>query len=78
MTGSLSFHPTQHRRLAANGPGRRLARRTAFSTELWTFSPPLYSTNPSLRNRFMKKLTLERVVPMIPARVSWLILGMTV
>src|ERR1035438_9618100 len=34
--------------------------------------------NPSLRNLFMKKLTRERVVPTIPARVAWLILAMTV
>jgi hypothetical protein len=27
---------------------------------------------PSLRNLFMKKLTRERVVPIISARVSWL------
>ena len=37
---------------------------------------PLYSINPSLRNRFMKKLTRERVVPIISARVSCEILGM--
>jgi hypothetical protein len=27
---------------------------------------------PSLRNRFIKKLTLDRVVPTISARVPWL------
>ena len=27
---------------------------------------------PILRNRFMKKLTLDRVVPIISARVPWL------
>jgi hypothetical protein len=32
---------------------------------------------PSLRKRFMKKLTLERVVPTISASVSWLIFGIT-
>ena len=32
---------------------------------------------PILRNRFMKKLTLERVVPTISASVSWLIFGIT-
>jgi len=32
---------------------------------------------PSLRNLFMKKLTLERVVPIISASVSWVILGIT-
>jgi len=30
----------------------------------------LYSIRPSLRKRFMKKLTRERVVPTISARVS--------
>src|SRR6202521_5689030 len=51
-----------------------------FSSELCTCSPsspPLYSMNPILRNLFMKKLTLERVVPIISASVSWLILGIT-
>ena len=40
------------------------------SKELFTFSPPLYSINPSLRNLFMKKFTRERVVPTISASVS--------
>jgi len=31
---------------------------------------------PSFRNRFIKKLTRERVVPIISASVSWLILAM--
>ena len=39
---------------------------------------PLYSMNPSLRNRFMKKLIRDRVVPIMSASVSWLILGITV
>jgi len=39
---------------------------------------PLYSRNPSLRKRFIKKLTLERVVPTISASVSYEILGMSV
>lgn len=30
------------------------------------YSPPLYSMKPSLRNLFMKKLTRDRVVPIIP------------
>ena len=34
--------------------------------------------NPRLRNRLMKKLTLERGVPMISASVSLVIFGMTV
>ena len=33
---------------------------------------------PRLRKRFMKKLTRERVVPIISARVSWEILGINV
>jgi len=33
--------------------------------------------NPILRNRFTKKLTLERVVPTISASVSRLIFGIT-
>jgi hypothetical protein len=48
-----------------------------FSSELWTLKPPLYSMKPSLRNLFMKKLTRERVVPIISANASWLTLGMT-
>ena len=40
--------------------------------------PPLYSINPSLRKRFMKKLTRERVVPIISASVSCEILGISV
>jgi hypothetical protein len=36
--------------------------RTAFNGDLWTLMRPLYSINPSSRNRFMKKLTRERVV----------------
>ena len=32
---------------------------------------------PSLRNLFMKKLTRDRVVPIISAKVSWLTLGIT-
>jgi hypothetical protein len=31
---------------------------------------PLYSINPNLRNLFMKKLTRDRVVPIISASVS--------
>ena len=33
---------------------------------------------PNFLNLFMKKLTRERVVPIIAASVSWLILGTTV
>ena len=51
--------------------------RMTLSSELWTSRPPLYSMTPSLRNRFMKKLTLDRVVPTMSARVSWLTFGTT-
>jgi hypothetical protein len=37
---------------------------------------PLYSIRPSLRKRFMKKLTRDRVVPTISARVSCVMGGM--
>jgi hypothetical protein len=33
--------------------------------------------NPNFLNRFIKKLTRERVVPTISASVSWLIFGTT-
>jgi hypothetical protein len=49
---------------------RDQSRRTTLRRELLTFKPPLYSINPSFRNLFMKKLTRERVVPTISARVS--------
>ena len=53
--------------------------RTMLSSELCTCIPLMsYSTKPSLRNRFIKKLTRERVVPTISASDSWLIFGMTV
>ena len=45
------------------------------SREVLTFSTPLYSMNPSLRNLFMKKFTRGRVAPIISASVSWEILG---
>ena len=35
--------------------------------------PPLYSMKPSFLNLFMKKLTRDRVVPIISASVTWLI-----
>ena len=38
--------------------------------ELWTRISPLYSMNPSFLKRFMKKLTRDRVVPIISANVS--------
>jgi hypothetical protein len=51
--------------------------KTTFNNELWTSMPPLYSIKPSLLNLFIKKLTRERVVPIISASASWLILGIT-
>jgi hypothetical protein len=47
-----------------------LSYKTTFNKELWTSSLPLYSIKPSLRNLFMKKLTRDRVVPIISASVS--------
>jgi hypothetical protein len=42
-----------------------------FNKELWTsISPPSYSTKPNCRNLFMKKLTRDRVVPIISASIS--------
>src|SRR4249919_682648 len=49
----------------------------AFSNEVCTSIPPLYVMKPSFRNLFMKKLTRARVVPIISASVSWLILAIT-
>jgi len=39
------------------------------------FRSPLYAMNPRSLNLFMKKLTRERVVPIISARVSCEIFG---
>jgi hypothetical protein len=47
-----------------------LSCNTTFNKELWTSSFPLYSMKPNLRNLFMKKLTRDRVVPIISASVS--------
>src|SRR5271167_4673715 len=52
---------------------RKILRR-----ELWTRISPLYSMKPSFLKRFIKKLTRDRVVPIISANVSWLILATTV
>jgi hypothetical protein len=46
------------------------SRRTTLRSELLIFNSPLYSMNPSFRNLFMKKLTRERVVPIISANIS--------
>ena len=45
--------------------------KTTVSNDLLTLILPLYSMKPSFLNLFMKKLTRERVVPIMPARVSW-------
>ena len=50
--------------------------KITFNSELCTLRAPLYSMKPSLRNLFMKALTRDRVVPIISARVSWLIFAM--
>ena len=47
-----------------------LSCKTTFNKELCTSSFPLYSIKPNLRNLFMKKLTRDRVVPIISASVS--------
>jgi hypothetical protein len=47
-----------------------LSCKTTFNKELWTSIFPLYSMKPNLRNLFMKKLTRDRVVPIISASVS--------
>ena len=47
-----------------------LSYKTTFNKELLISSFPLYSIKPSLRNLFMKKLTRDRVVPIISASVS--------
>jgi hypothetical protein len=49
--------------------------RTTVKSEGLTLRPPLYSISPSFRNLFMKKLTRERVAPIISASVSWEIFG---
>ena len=47
-----------------------LSCKTTFNKELWTSIFPLYSIKPNLRDLFMKKLTRDRVVPIISASVS--------
>ena len=51
--------------------------RMTFNSELWTSILPLYLMKPSFLNLFMKKLTRDRVVPIISASVSWLIFAIT-
>ena len=43
---------------------------TTLSSEEWTDNFPLYSMKPNFRNLFIKKLTRDRVVPIISASVS--------
>src|SRR3954454_2123529 len=50
--------------------------KMTFSNELWISRWPLYLIKPNFRNLFIKKLTRERVVPIISASVSWLTFGM--
>ena len=49
--------------------------RTTLRREVLIWRPPLYLMKPSLLNLFMKKLTRERVVPIISASVSCDTLG---
>ena len=51
--------------------------RMTFNSEQWTSILPLYLMKPSFLNLFMKKLTRDRVVPIISASVSWLIFAIT-
>jgi hypothetical protein len=44
--------------------------RTTVRSELWISISPLYLIKPSFLNRFMKKLTRDRVVPTISASIS--------
>src|ERR1700691_1769783 len=48
------------------------------SSDLFTRIRPLYSMKPSLRKRFIKRLTRERGVPIISARFSCVIAGRSV
>ena len=52
---------------------RKILRR-----ELCTRISPLYSMKPNFLKRFMKKLTRDRVVPIISANTSYLTFGTTV
>ena len=80
--------PSTHRAIRAGQYGRNGRRnsigylfnagyscRTTLRREVLIWRPPLYLMKPSLLNLFMKKLTRERVVPIISARVSCDTLG---
>src|SRR5690606_32322470 len=56
-----------------SGPSCRMTA----TSDSCTVKVPLYSTNPSLRNLFMKKFTRDRVVPIIWARAVWEMGGST-
>jgi hypothetical protein len=49
---------------------RSYSCRKIFRRVLWTRISPLYSTKPSFLKRFIKKLTRDRVVPIISASIS--------
>src|ERR1700674_5958431 len=51
--------------------------RTTLRRELLTWISPLYWMKPSFLNLFMKKLTRDRVVPIISASISCDTLGIT-
>src|SRR6267143_603683 len=53
------------------------SRAGIFRRDLCTRNPSLQSIKPNFLNLFIKKFTRDRVVPTIPARVSWLISGTT-
>jgi hypothetical protein len=75
---SLSQPPTSSKLLTSEPlTERESSCRTTLSNELCTSRCPLYSMKPMRRNLFMKELTRDRVVPIISARVSWLIFATT-
>ena len=59
--------------------GARLIQscKTTLRRELFTWIAPLYWIKPSFLNLFMKKLTRDRVVPIISANISCDTLGST-
>ncbi len=57
-------------RCLAGALSELIVQNHTLSSDLCTRIRPSYSIKPSLRNRFMKKLTRERVVPIITASVS--------
>ena len=66
--GARSRSQLLHRLFLISG----LSCKTTFNKELCTSNVPLYSMKPNFRNLFMKKLTRDRVVPIISASISWL------